>query len=248
MGKMPRGMPRSVPDPEGDQYDAMMQQQRRQHEAKTSVGHPGFAESLIPVWGSGREAVADFQEGDYLGASLNTALAASDLFLAGSIWKGLAKGGFYGLEKAARSGAANVVKKEVKKVAEEVAEKASGKVAKKKPPAGRFDWSKKVRPWMVDHGYLKKGQQGHHWLIPQNQWGKHVPEWLKNQPWNIKAMPEGPLGAEIHGRLSHQYLGKPKFNVLERYIHGTPTWAKVGQASVVGHPVGAATAKSEEDQ
>jgi hypothetical protein len=29
-----------------------------------SVGHPGFAESLIPVWGSGREAVADYQEGD----------------------------------------------------------------------------------------------------------------------------------------------------------------------------------------
>ena len=38
--------------------------------------HPGLAESLIPVWVSGREAVADFHEG---GAGINGALAASDL-------------------------------------------------------------------------------------------------------------------------------------------------------------------------
>jgi len=109
----------------------MMLQQRRQGEAENSVGHPGFAESLIPVWGSGREAVADFQEGDYLGASLNTALAVSDLFLAGSIGKGLAKGGIYIAEKAAKNGAAEFAQKELSKVAEEVAERASGRVAKK---------------------------------------------------------------------------------------------------------------------
>lgn len=52
------------------------------------VGRPGFAESLIPVWGSGREAIADFQEGDYVGAGINGAAAASDLFLAGAAGKG----------------------------------------------------------------------------------------------------------------------------------------------------------------
>jgi hypothetical protein len=101
---MPRGEPRSVPDPAGDQYDERggpERLKRQRAEAATtkppanSVGHPGFAESLIPVWGSGREAVADFQEGDYAGAALNGALAASDLFLAGSIAKGVGKGAFY---------------------------------------------------------------------------------------------------------------------------------------------------------
>ncbi|MFZ4066841.1 MAG: amidohydrolase family protein [Phenylobacterium sp.] len=90
---MPQGQPRPVPDPEGDRYDEMLRQERlrraRADAAEAgppppSVGHPELLESLIPVWGSGREAVADFQEGDYAGAALNGALAASDLFLAGA--------------------------------------------------------------------------------------------------------------------------------------------------------------------
>jgi hypothetical protein len=60
-----------------------------------SSTHPGFAESLIPVWGSGKEAYADFQDGDYVGAGINGALAASDLFLAGDVAKAIAKGGWY---------------------------------------------------------------------------------------------------------------------------------------------------------
>lgn len=45
------------------------------------LGHPGFAESLIPIWGSGREVYADAQEGNYLGAAVNGAMAVSDVFL-----------------------------------------------------------------------------------------------------------------------------------------------------------------------
>lgn len=82
---------------------------------RTSVGHPGFAESLIPVWGSGREAVADFQEGDYAGAALNGALAASDLFLAGSVAKGLAKGGLYMVKGTIGEDAAKSAWKAVRK-------------------------------------------------------------------------------------------------------------------------------------
>src|ERR1700740_1174844 len=95
------------------QYDAIQARERAardaaeaQERSHSSVGHPGFAESLIPVWGSGREAVADFQEGDYAGAALNGALAASDLFVAGSVAKGVAKGGMYAL-KASQSAAEN---------------------------------------------------------------------------------------------------------------------------------------------
>jgi hypothetical protein len=180
----------------------------------SSVGHPGFAESLIPVWGSGREAVADYQEGDYAGAALNGALAASDLFLAGSIVKGVAKGGVYVAKNAA-----------------------------KKAP---YAWKTEVRPWMVEKGYLKPGQHGHHWAIPQNEWGKPFPDWLKNQPWNIKPMPEGPAGAEMHARIRHGYRGKPQFNPVERYVYGTPTQSKVATGAAIGHPAAAAKAQSDE--
>jgi hypothetical protein len=222
MALMPRGEPRSVPDPEGELYDEMIRQERekrRRAEAAAalqpvnSVGHPELVESLIPVWGSGREAVADFQEGDYAGAVLNGALAASDLFLAGSIAKGAAKGGVY----------------------------LAKNVAKKAP----YAWKTEVRPWMVKQGYLKPGQQGHHWLIPQNGWGKNAPDWLKNQPWNIKAMPEGPAGAQMHGRITNAYKGQPQFNVAERYVHGTPAWSKVATGAAVGHPAAAAKAQSD---
>ena len=226
MTQMPRGGPRSVPDSEGAQYDEMIRLERARRERAeagqpvNSVGHPGFAESLIPVWGSGRESVADFQEGDYAGAALNGALAASDLFLAGSIAKGVAKGGVYVVGRAATKASTST--------------------------KGPYAWKEKVRPWMGKQGYLNKGQHGHHWAIPQNGWGKNVPEWIKNQPWNIKPMPEGPAGAEMHGRLTGSYKGKPKFNAVERYVHGTPTWSKVGTGAAVGHPAGAAKAQSEQ--
>ena len=231
MARMPQGQPRPVPDPDGDRYDEMLRQERlRRARAEAaeagppgaSVGHPELLESLIPVWGSGREAVADFQEGDYAGAALNGALAASDLFLAGAIVKGVAKGGVYTVGKMA-------------------AKKATKKATKTTP----YNWDAKVRPWMGEKRYLAKGQAGHHWAIPQNGWGKGVPERIKNQPWNIKPMPEGPAGAEMHGRMTGRYKGKPKFNALERYIYGTPAWSKTATGAAVGHPAAAAKAESE---
>lgn len=58
-----------------------------------AIPRPNLAESFIPVVGPGWEAVADLQQGNYGGAAVNGALAASDIFLAGSIVKGIAKGG-----------------------------------------------------------------------------------------------------------------------------------------------------------
>jgi len=166
-------------------------------------------ESLIPVWGSGREAVADFQEGDYPGAALNGALAASDLFLAESIAKGVSKGAFYTVKSVSKN---------------------------------PYDWDRYVRPWLGGkRGMLAARQHGHHWAIPQNGWGKRVPDRIKNQPWNIKPMPS----PEVHGRLTNSYKGKPRFNAVERYVYGTPTWSKVGAGAAVGHPVGAAKAEME---
>lgn len=172
--------------------------------------HPAMLESLIPIWGSGREAVADFHDGDYVGAGINGALAVSDLSLAESLAKGLAKGGF------------------------SVAKDAAGEAP--------YGWKRVVRPWMGEKGYLEAGQHGHHWAIPQNGWGKTVPDAIKNQPWNIKPMPS----AEAHGRITGSYKGKPRFNVLERYLHGTPTWSKVATGAALGHPIAAAKGRRED--
>jgi RHS repeat-associated protein len=57
-----------------------------------TISAPGFAESLIPIWGSGREAAAAFSAGNYWTGAAYTALAISDIFLVKSIATGLARG------------------------------------------------------------------------------------------------------------------------------------------------------------
>ncbi|GAB3094074.1 RHS repeat-associated core domain-containing protein [Lysobacter terrae] len=59
-----------------------------------NVGAPGFFESFIPVWGSAREAVNDFQCGRYIWGTINTVLAITDATGIGYGVKALAKGGF----------------------------------------------------------------------------------------------------------------------------------------------------------
>jgi hypothetical protein len=53
------------------------------------ISAPGFWESLIPVWGPGRQALHDFGCGNILGGLFNAALAASDVFALGEALKGL---------------------------------------------------------------------------------------------------------------------------------------------------------------
>lgn len=48
---------------------------------RPGVGQPGLGESIIPVWGSGRAAIDNFQNGSYWMGSFNTAMAISDVFL-----------------------------------------------------------------------------------------------------------------------------------------------------------------------
>ena len=169
--------------------------------------HPGLAESLVPVWGSAREAVADAYEGDVAGAVLNGALAGPVVFLAGAVVKGGGKGAL----------------------------KIAGPHAWK----GR----KGVRAWMGEKGHLAPGQHGHHWAIPQNGWGKPVPDFIKNQPWNINPMKD----PTIHMRMDKSWLGAPRLTLPQRLWYGPPTWAKVGSGAAVGHPTAAAKAASERD-
>jgi hypothetical protein len=87
---------------------------------------------------------------------------------------------------------------------------------------------KTTRKWMGDKGLLDAGQHGHHWLIPRKS---AAPDWLKNQPWNIKGMPS----PEVHGRIHGRYAGKPQFNAVQRYWYGVPAWAKVQHGLAAEH-------------
>jgi hypothetical protein len=57
-------------------------------------GHPGLGESLLPVWGSGKEAVADYYDGDYFGAIGNALVGLSDIIPAKAVAGTAARGGF----------------------------------------------------------------------------------------------------------------------------------------------------------
>ena len=173
-----------------------------------AIPRPNLAESFIPVVGPGWEAIADLQQGNYGGAALNGVLAASDLFLAGSIAKGIAKGGIYVADKATTS-------------------------------AAPYAWHL-VRKDLQEKGFIKAGEEGHHWLIPQKQWGKNVPDWIKNQAWNIKS-----LDRVTHARLRNRIGDLPKFGPLDQLRYGTPTWAKVGADSTGGHSISAVEATAD---
>ncbi|MBL8171498.1 MAG: hypothetical protein JNJ50_25275 [Acidobacteria bacterium] len=58
------------------------------------VGQPGFWESLIPFWGSGRSAVDYYQTGHPWKGTLYTGLAVTDVFLVRSLATGVGKLGF----------------------------------------------------------------------------------------------------------------------------------------------------------
>jgi RHS repeat-associated protein len=66
-----------------------------------SVGKPGTWESIIPIWGSGRAAIDDYQNGHIWSGIGNTLLAISDVFLVKSIITGVGKLAAVGISKLA---------------------------------------------------------------------------------------------------------------------------------------------------
>ena len=228
-GSYARGdQPRSVPDPYAKAHATAARTQRAYNARQVAeleprrankgpigkargpnwapdVGHPGTLESLAPIWGSGREALADLHDGDYLGAVGNGVMAASDVVLAKAVLTGLYKGAL----------------------------KIGGSHAWRSKP---WDEVPGVRKWMGEKGHLKPGQHGHHGLIPQNGWGKAVPDFIKNQPWNIKGLNPVTHG-RIHGRYTVDGVKLPRFNPVERVWHGTPAWTKPAATGAGGGAV-----------
>ena len=105
---------------------------------------------------------------------------------------------------------------------------------------GSHTWSATSK-WLAKVGLRDgPGQVFHHWLIPRNQWGKKVPEFIKNQPWNLlkytdETMP-GYKARDVHnaveGKRSKSGLS---LNMSRRFVYGVPNWAKHLPASTAGH-------------
>lgn len=219
-GSYARGeQPRSVPDTDKRLHDEAARKQRAYNERQEAelarkkgassglripdVGHPNELEALIPVWGAGREALADAHDGDWVGAAGNGLMAVTDVVPAKAVGGAILKG-------AAKVGGSHVWRA--------------------KPGVDS------ARKWLGDKGYLKPGEHGHHWAIPKGGWGKNVPDWIKNQPWNIVG-----LDAVTHGRVHGSYtlngVKLPPYGPIERVVRGTPDWAK---AAPVTTPAGVA--------
>jgi RHS repeat-associated protein len=151
---------------------------------------PGLLESLIPVWGLGKAAINDFQNGKWGAGVFDTAMAVSDVFLVKAAVTGLSKGAW---------------------------------------KVGSNTWSATSK-WLNKTGRREfKGQEIHHWLIPQREWGEQVPDFIKNQPWNLMSMPKDPTFHQgLHGK------GINPMNLAEKLWNGTPTWFKAATTSTAG--------------
>ncbi len=235
MAQPPRGNPGSGPDWARELYDnTINQDSMNEAELAHMRSHPERAESMLPIWGPTREAIADLHDRDYLGAAGNTALAIAD----GPIVTTIARAALMQAAKTASNLAAPAAVKAAMK-------KASKTGMRGKAP---YSWSN-TRDRMLARGAVKPHQEVHHAFIPQRT--KSVPDLIRNHPLNLKVMPEGPEGRTIHA-LIHHGLGKKntpqrleRFNPLQRYIYGTPTWWKAANLAA-GH--GAGTAKAEWDK
>jgi RHS repeat-associated protein len=153
------------------------------------VSAPGFLESMIPVWGAAKQAMHDFECGNWGWGLFNLALAVSDFLPFVSLGKSIAQ---VGLSKLVKFGSHN--------------------------------WKTAVRPWLRRSGWRETGEVAHHWFFFQNGYvGGHLPEWFKNQPWNLM-----PMSRDFHIWLHEEA------SFLQQVWHGTPRWAKAVTVSAEG--------------
>lgn len=77
------------------------------------------------------------------------------------------------------------------------------------------------------------GKELHHWLIPQNSWGKAVPNYIKNRTWNIKVTNSRAAHAKID--TSFSVKGVAPYPLAIRPWMAMPNWAR---ATTVGTGIG----------
>jgi hypothetical protein len=200
----------AVLSPLGDVFFQDPPRDAGEQKRKGSIGHATDLESLIPLWGAGRNTLADLEEGNYGSAALNGAMFLSDLFLVGAPAKFIAKAALTGARKGGLKGAREAARYAV-----------MGPIRAEKPSHTKWKY---VRSQLGKHGMLEKYQHGHHWIVHRNEGiGRHIPEAIKNHPLNIMGMPKD---LSVHGRLHGSYKGLPEYNYLQKYWYGTPLWFK----------------------
>lgn len=205
MARMPRGEPRSVPDPAGEQYDKDMARVRAQRKAEDrgfrspvvvaqealqdfqngpKIRRPSLAQSFIPVVGPAWEAAADLQDGNYGGAAFNAAMAVGDALPAGAIIKGA---------RAASKGI-GILKEG------SVTANAAAKKIRRAHLAG-------------------KGEEIHH-TVALNGKSRTAQDW-RNHYALLKTLPQ-----EQHRRLTGSWNGKPRYDPVRGAWYGTTDWQK----------------------
>lgn len=214
MASMPRGQPRTVPDPEGELYERKMAEVKAQREAEDRglrspldmaqgalqsfqdgprIERPTLGQSFIPIVGPAWEAAADLQEGDYAGAAFNGAMAVADALPVGIAVKGgraLSKG--IGVLKSGS-----------------VSSNASIKQMRKR-------------------GMVKPGYEVHH-TAPLKGTSRTAQD-----PRNHYALLK-PLPKEQHRRLTGSWDGKPRYDPIRRVWYGTTDWQKAAPTFVAGY-------------
>lgn len=215
MATMPRGEPRSVPDPAGDLYDREMAKIRAQREAEDrgfrspldmaqdalhdfqsgpKLQRPNLAESFIPVVGPAWEATADLQDGNYAGAAFNGAMAVADALPVGVAFKGL---------RAASKGI------EIFKDGS-VTANAAAKILRAR-------------------GFVKRGEEEVHHTIALNGTSRTAQD-PRNHYALLKVLPK-----EQHRRLTGSWLGKPRYDPIRRIWYGTNDWQKAVPSGVASY-------------
>ena len=93
-----------------------------------------------------------------------------------------------------------------------------------------------VGPWYRRTRSVADGVDAHHWLIPKGS--RLVPDWIKNQPWNLVPVPTALHIGGIH-RTQSGLLNVPEL------VYGTPTWFKASAVSLTGHSLQGTRAREE---
>jgi len=116
-----------VPPAVQQELDDHQQQQeaaKQTEPAKKGVGETGFWEGMIPVWGSGRDALNDFQTGHWGWGIVNSVFCVLDVVavVAGVVSFGAATAGWMAAETTLKAGLRSVARNVVRHGAEQVAE------------------------------------------------------------------------------------------------------------------------------
>ncbi len=233
MARMPRGEPRSVPDPHDDDYDAMLKKESddkiwRDAAAAylLTLNDPGFAigapNPLKPEdIQSMSKGIEEFQGSKPVGH-------ASTL------------GSFVPFYGPARNSVADLQEKNYAGAALDQAilaldASSLGEIASLAPhgllgKAGSQTWRQHRRAYGAS-GFAAKGQPIHHSFIPQRM--REVPDWLKHHVLGLKPMDTQAEHNLVHGKT----VGGQRYNWAQRTLGGMPDWTKPFAASYAGRLV-----------